>query len=451
MPSIAIDTHFHSRFAAEGYNVRTRQGNTIDRRRLYTEFQLDTWNMWPGTDDVYSEGPWLSAAADFRIQTDFGYGDYELDTSRPRHYVPGLDRFELDAMYAYVDADGLWDDRVGLSAGRQILLDPCGWVSFDGAAARLRGAWGVELSVYGGLEVLGADTLGYDNFETDGTDRGDRSDLEPWQYPDRQPASLIPLVGTGLSFAPARWFRGDVAYRITNPGTGVTSERIAAGIEPGLGPVSIRASTAYDILIDQVSIIDAEVAVEAARGLTVFVDGIREKPVFGGDSIFNVFAFDPRNDLGAGARLNIAGEASVGTRGYVRLADDGYGISGEEDDHVVSGMGGSLAGSYGHPGSMYSMSMDTLAGYGDRYTGVMLTGEEAFLNDRFMVEGRASVWHTRNSFTERPGGISGGYLAGLRYTIVQGADLWTEFLHQMSEDRGHHFEVLALLDLDLWW
>ena len=448
---LALDTHFKNRTAADGYTVRTRQGTSLDRRNLFEEIQLDTWNLWPGTGGIYDEGPWVSMAADLRLDTDLGVGAEERNPSLPRHYVAGVDLVDFDAMYAYVDANGLWENRLGLRAGRQILVDPCGWVAFDGGQATLRGGYGIELRVYSGLEVLGADTLGYDNFELDGVESGSRKGLDSNQYPDRKPPSSVPVVGVGLHFAPYEWFRGDLAYRVHHPGDRVQSDRIAAGIEPSIGPVSLFGSAAYDILLEQWSIVDAELDYDITHAFTVYVDGTREKPVFLGDSIFNVFATDPRNDVGAGARLDVGSEVSLAAHGLVRLADDGYGIQGNGKDEIVSGIGGSLSGAAGVPGERLGVTFSTLAGYGDRYSGIEVTGEKSFLFEALLVEARASIWQTRDSTRVSRGGLSGGYVAGVRYRLVQGAYLWAEFAHTMNEVDNQNIEVLAMLDLDLWW
>jgi len=80
----------------------------------------------------------LNAVARLRLDADFGIDPAEQSPSRPDRFVPGLEEAAFDMMMAYVEGAGYAGGLLGFRLGRQYVVDPLGWWSFDGGSSESR-------------------------------------------------------------------------------------------------------------------------------------------------------------------------------------------------------------------------------------------------------------------------------------------------------------------------
>ena len=111
----AYDQQVSSTLLAEGYSIYTPEGEQIRRRRFVEDLYLGAWNLLTGSADPYYRGPRLSFELALRLDTDFGIGRSESSPSNTSNYVPGVRPLQMDAMVAYVDIRGLWNETLRAS------------------------------------------------------------------------------------------------------------------------------------------------------------------------------------------------------------------------------------------------------------------------------------------------------------------------------------------------
>ncbi len=277
----------------------------------------------------------------------------------------GASAFSLALLHGYVRLEGLWGDRLSVSAGRLASVTLDGALPFDGAQVRAELAPGWSLEAGGGLAVREASWLGVGSYELDGapgafcheyraaaagelgrwrmierdelvTDGRFTSDYE--RCPQRQARMATAEAALGgrlpgqvearLSYRVAASASADSLagplYPEHAPRRGTNLERLAATASARwrLGPVQVsplllaRASLAHG-LVDRL-----ELSTELARGRHALEPSAsRVVPTFDTDSIWNVFAGEPSTELALGYRYD--GGVRAVARLWARRYDGG--------------------------------------------------------------------------------------------------------------------------------
>ncbi|MCP4599607.1 MAG: hypothetical protein GY847_03550 [Proteobacteria bacterium] len=447
----AYDQQVTSALWAEGYSVSTPGGNVISRRRFVEDLRLGAWNLIPGSDQPYYRGPRLSIELALLLDTDFAVGTKESSSSSELNYVPGLTPIQMDITQAHLHARGLWNDTLDVRAGRQIRMDTLGFFAFDGVETRLHLPIGLGLDTYLGYEVRGGQILGYDALELDGTDNGGRHDMEADRYPDRtEPASRL-AIGTELSFSPWHWFDTAVSFRAVGLSEPLADEQIGGRFGLGDKPVRADGRIIWSPLADLVSEVDAEIAVTPWNPIVVSIDYHLFRPVFEGDSIFNVFDLSSQNDLGGRVDVRFNQKLIGAVWGFIRLADQSAGIDGEASDALAAGAGGGLGANYRTPVRELSARVSLHTEWGESRIGGEIGGGQAlFPGQRLWLRFRSSVWYIEDAFSEFLSGNLAGYVLSANFRIADGAHLLGEFEHYVGSGQDQRFIALALLQLDLW-
>ncbi len=448
----AYDQQVTSTLWAEGYSVQTPGGAVLRRRRFVEDLRLGAWNLIQGSDHPYYRGPRLSIEIALRLDTDFGVARNESRSSAESAYIPGLTAVQFDTMVAYLDARGLWNDTLGVRAGRQIRIDTLGFFAFDGAEIRLQLPIGVRLDTYLGYEVRGGQMMGYDQLELDGTDNGGRHDMESNLFPDRKdPVSRL-VIGTELLIAPWDWFDAGLSFRAVGLSQPLADERLGGRLALGREPVRADARVVWSPLLDLLTEVDGEIAVTPVELLVVYLEYHYYKPMFEGDSIFNVFDLMDQNDLGGRVEVRLTKKISGAAWGFARLQDSSAGLSGNEEDALVVGAGGGIGGNYRTPSQEIHARFNMVHEWGESRYGGEIGGRQALLrSQRLWLGVRCSIWHIDDAFSKRLTGDLGGYVLSARFRIADGAHLLGEFENYVSNNgRDPFFSILALFQLDLW-
>lgn len=279
----------------------------------------------------------------------------------------GASAFSLALLHGYVRIDGLWGDRLSVSAGRVASVALDGALPFDGAQARAELAPGWWLEAGGGLAVRESSWLGVGSYELDGTpgafcheyraaadgERGrwrmiERDELvtdgrftsDYERCPQRQvrmataeaalagrlPGQIEARLSYRVAASPTAESVDGPLYPAAAPSWGTNLERVAATASARwrLGPVQVsplllaRASLAHG-LFDRL-----ELSAAIERGPHVLEPGAsRVAPTFDTDSIWNVFAGEPSTELALGYRYQ--GRTSAIARLWARRYDSGDG------------------------------------------------------------------------------------------------------------------------------
>jgi hypothetical protein len=450
----AYDHHVASSTSAEGYSVYRRNGERLSRRRFVEDLTLAAWNILPGESDPYYKGPRLAIDVSFRV---FGDAGITRDERTPRYensYVPGLYPVEIDAITAYVDGRGFWEDTLDIRAGRHIRIDTLGFFALDGVSTRIRLPIRLDISTYLGLEVRGGKQLGYDVFELDGTDKGSRKDMEQEQYPDRMSPKNRLAFGAELVVFPWQWLEFSGAFRavgINNGADNLADERVGGQVRVHHGRFRGTGRVIYVPLVGTVSEGNAELALQLLDSVTLSADYYRYVPVFEGNSIFNVFDLEPQNDLGGRVEIDIGQFIDTALWGFARFAADSAGISGDDTDAMLAGAGGGVGGNYRTKMREISARFTYVAEWGERRIGTEIgVGHALLRNQRLWLSLRGAYFNIDDDFSTLYSGNVFGYAISARFNIAKGFRTLGEFEHYLGDGRAARMTALALLELDLW-
>lgn len=454
LPALSYDQQVSASVSLEGYTVYSRNGTTLSRRRVVSNLGLGAWNLLSGETDPYYKGPRLSIDFAVRLSGDMGVSRKESTATSELNFVPGAEPLSFSLLSGYINAEGFLRDTLDFRIGRQMSLDTLGFFAFDGITAKLRLPLGISVVTYLGFEIRGGQLFGYDNFELDGTDRGDREDLTSDRYPDREKADARLSVGCELSVAPKRWIEAAAAFRavgIIGDAGNMADERAGGRLSIHAGMFQSTAQVVYNTMINGISEGVGEIGVTPADMLGIFVEYRRSRPVFEGDSIFNVFDTTPQNDLGGRFDLRIRRFIDLSAWGFTVLANEGGGLSGDKDDAWVSGAGGGIGAKYHTTERSLSGRFSMQQEWGEQRIGAEIGGGHGFLrNNRLWLSFRLSYWHIEDDFSELYRGDTAGYVISGRFNITHQLYFLGEFEHYVGDGRPSRLTGYALLHMDLW-
>jgi hypothetical protein len=317
-------------------------------------------------------------------------------------------------------------------------------------------------------------------FERDGVWRGNRTGYDPTLWPSYQPSEIAPAYGAAIESAGFTWLHARASYRrVENTGTSnvtsfaqaaparayegsrVSQERLGYAVDataPDVG--GIKAGLAYDLLVGRVSTVFASVDGFVSRRVTVGADYDYFVPTFDGDSIWNFFLAMPMNDVTLRSawettdRLTLSGGLRGRAFGVQTKADDGVPSSPNAGGNYypTSGVdpmgGGNLGARYRiGEGAIGARGLADVARSGDRI-GFDVYGERT-LETRYVLSGRAGVWHWEDDLRRERDATSFGYVAGAGYKLFPRSLVFAEFEHNMNRLAGQRVRVMLWLTIAL--
>ncbi len=452
--------------SAQGYSLRSPYGDPVLMRRRFIEtLGLNVTNI--GTDEFDPDGPWVSFRLRVRLDADFGVQSDETDpTTYPDGYVPGLQTAPVDLMYGYLDARNLAHGILSLRLGRQYVVDPLGWWSFDGAWSRVELPVYVAFETYAGVEQRGGLPWSTPRFERDGVWRGDRTGLDAAMYPEFQQAHYAPAYGVTVESFRLPFVHARLAYRkvwntgtvVTNPlpatpatppsttqGWRIASERVGASLDldhEDLG--SLRSGAVYDVYLSRLTSLYSSADAFVSHAVTLGADVDRIVPSFDADSIWNWFAIEPSTTAMLRGDAQLSEHLDTGVSGGARWVDRADGIDGAR---AVEGLGNASARYRFHAGTVgAAASLDT--GARGRREGADVYGDRTF-DKRFLVSGRVSLYDWRDDWQPDRSATSFGYVLGGGYRIGDLTEVRLEWEHDTNRLVGQRYRVLAMLNLQV--
>ena len=481
----AIEPELTSDTAFQQYDVRSPTGQTVlDRTRFSSSLGVNLYDIL-GEDKVSRGGPELDFRARVRYDADFGVGPQETDANNYQRFVPGLaDQAGLvDVMYAYLEGRRFFHGTLGFKLGRQYMVDSLGWWSFDGAEVKATLPYFFAVEGYGGLEVRGGLPLSTPRFEAGGIWRGDRSSFDPSLYPQFQPSDIAPAFGAAIESSGVTWLHSRLTYRrvydtgsigltefpnanlppTTYNDMRISTDKLGYAVEADFRKYGgVKAGLAYDLYDVKFSQIYAAFDVYATKRLTLSVDYDYFAPTFDADSIWNVFASEPINDVslranyvkdhlslsaGAQARIytvetsdpNTPGSSSpntspAGNAGY-------YPTNGHPFDE-----GGDFAARYKWgEGSLGFRGAVDVGDAGDRVGGDVTA--QRVLETRYLLQGRLGVWQWDDKLRPDRDATNVGYMLGAGYRFAPRCQAGVEWQHDINRLVGQRFRALLTVSL----
>ncbi|MGM0575751.1 MAG: hypothetical protein ACQEXJ_08495 [Myxococcota bacterium] len=436
-PADAVRYHVRSETIGDAYQLVRADDEVLNRRRIHQYLGLGAYDL------LTSEEHRLNLVTLFRFDADFGITEEELDAVRT------LRREQLSIQQAYVegrDLGGVVDFRLG----RQIHYDPIDFLMLDGLVATVSTPWHVGVEVQAGLEAgnrLGDVTTS--QLELDGVrliDGVQERDRPKW------------VLGAALVTTDLLWTRARLGYRRIFSGGEVNQEKIGAGFTQRVaGALHLDGAVSYDLFSEAFDRIRAGASWRITPAWEVEAQYVRTVPTFDADSIFNIFATWPLNDVNGRVRWRLGRDRSVYAGGMVRLFQNEDWPDAEEDtatgdvDDAVTATG-AMAGyvhGFGERGSV-SVDLSWEDGYGGQRGLLDVWGRWAVLPGVVELDGRLTGIRIEDGLQERLEAWGGGYQLGGRWLVGERASIQAMLEHNFNRLRPSQVRFFVVADVNLW-
>lgn len=457
----AYDAAVDTSFAAQLYRVAEPfTGASLSRQRYTESLSLRAWDL---TGQREPGAPTLTAVARLRLDADFGIDPAETSPDQPTRFVPGLSEERFDLMMAYIEGMGYAGGVLGFRLGRQYVIDPLGFWSFDGGMVRVTTTAHFLVEAYGGAEQRGDPTLlSTSRFEADGVWRGNRQGMDASLLPAYlsetrlAPAYGFTIATTGLDFLDARVTYRKVVDRDTvvispfpdalgryqtTSGDRVSTEKVGAALGATAKSVgSIRGDFVYDALARKPSEYDASIISSAIPSLDLSADVGYFLPTFDGDSIFNWFSHMGTTTLDGRARWQTTRRLSFTASGGLRRFET-------SESTTLFDVLGSVDGLYRSPKDMARLrAMDEHGERGHR-RGADASFTRYFVDGAYEAGASLSLYDWSDALRPSNSTTSFTYVLMGGYRPFKRTRVGLEWEHTMSELVGQRLRVLCTLDL----
>lgn len=470
LPAIAeaAEVRVSSRTIGEGYVIVApgSEARLLRRRRLVQYINLGVYELLPPREaDQWRrdlDDGQLELVASMRLRQEFG--DYLSDAGPDsRSMLESVDGRQIDLMYGYLQGrriGGFLDFR----AGRQFETSGLDWYAFDGGWTRVNTPAHLAIETFGGIQVNGAQLFGWPTWGLDGTS-------------GREPADRAgsPMIGAAISLTEIRWLHARVAYRRTfTPASinrniieptgapdgsvsqglmsGVDQELVSATMNMSLGKGVFTPFAAVRFNLGTLRLDDTALGfgVAVSDRHSIRAQYLRTIPSFDLDSIFNVFALQPFEDVRLSYQVRAGGGWTLLGRGSMRIFRNGPAASFEVEPRspITVGWGGAFAALWQR--RRYALRVDafTQGGEGGMRSGGSIDGQVRVLYDRIGIDLRS--YFTRyadDQMPEREGyGLS--FQAGADFKLWDGIHLTLLAEEMLTSTLVHAFRGLAMLSVD---
>lgn len=448
------------------YSLTGPWGEPELRRRRYTsQLSLRVVNIGDPAPDA---ARW-SFQSSVRLDADFGIEPVEQ--TELERFVPGLRQAPLDIMYAYLEGRRVFGEALGLRIGRQYVIDPLGFWSFDGVLVGVSTPFYVRFELLGGFEQRGGlPMLSTSRFEADGVLRGDRAGLETQEAPYYlESKALAPAYGVSVAATELDWLAARVSYRkvITRDTVLTTqfadaqggfdvygedrtsSERAGAQLTlraRELGTIEGRA--VYDAYVDELSQYDVALDWYASERATVGVSYDYILPVFDADSIFNWFDHEAISSALLRTRLRFSRRLELSTASGARWfrADDEEGGNSPESLHDFVAR---AALRFDLSRSVLELRSHLEAGERGRSAGSDLRLTRSFGGGFYDSLLLLSLYDWHDPLRPTRDATSFTYVLGAGMRPFPATRVGAEWEHTTNELVGQRFRVLATLEVEV--
>jgi hypothetical protein len=462
------------------YDVRSPTGIPIlMRTRLTSTLGVSVYDLLPRDAAPGQElKPDLTFRARLRYDADYGADPEEATPSLPERYVPGFSRGPVDLMYAYVEGRRFFHGLLGFKLGRQYVTDALGWWSFDGGTFRVTTPAYFAVEAYGGLEVRGglpfSGSVG--RWEADGVWRGDRTGMDPTQYPSFQQDDIAPAFGAAIETAGVTWLHGRLSYRrvyntndsivsqfsngdlspVMYSGTRLSQEKLGYSLNANAAKLGgVSGGVVYDFYANTTTNVWATADLYLGKKIIASLDYDYFQPSYDADSIWNFFATYPMNDVGARVLYDATPKLSFSVGGHVRAFQDQL-TSDSTSPTLPTNAAATTTQEYtfngGATASARFRRKDTLlqanasANFGDQgdRAGGDVSGERLF-DAHYVLTGRIGVWHWEDKLRPDRSAASFGAVIGGGYRFFHDSQVGVEWENDVNQLVGWRVRVLTYL------
>jgi hypothetical protein len=463
----ATEVRLGSRTIGEGYVVVAPgpEPRLLRRMRFVQYLNLGVYELLPPRAvDQWRRAPedgQLEMIASMRLRHDFGEftSDAGLDSGPVLRSIDGR---QIDLMYGYLQGRRI-GGFVDFRAGRQFESSGLDWYVFDGGWTRVSTPAYLAVEVFGGLQVNGAHVFGWPTMQLDGTSGNEPADR-----------AGSPMLGTAVSIIDVPWLGARVAYRRTFTPAGINrnileptgapdgsvNDGIIGGVDQELVSATMNLNLAKGVFTPfaaarmnlgtlRVDDLSAGFGVAVSDQHSIRAMYLRTIPSFDLDSIFNVFALQPFEDVRLSYQVR-AGSWTLLGRGSARIfrneptADLGI----DPESRLSLGWGGTLAAHWQH--RRFAVRTDVFAqgGEGGVRAGGSIDGQVRVLNDRIGIDLRSYLTHYADDQVPEREGYGLAFQAGADFKLWDGVHLALLGEELLTPFVVHAFRGLANLSVD---
>lgn len=433
-PAAAYDFRVTSRTEAQGYQLR-RYGveglALINRRRVTQYLGLTVYNLWPpASDDAdrAEDRPLVWVNALMRFYSDFG------DYVQPVQPIAELEDNRFELLLGTVEARRL-AGCIDLSVGRQYDAELMDIFAYDGVRVQLRTPWRFYVEASSGVQVHRGRPFAASVFETDGTTADSAADAA-WspvfaaaagiddseqimlRLAYRGVASRARPVALPSEQQPARW--------------GIDQELffVHAAITLPITRTLVDGAMRYNLLVAGFDELSAAIRQPLGSWHELHLEVMQSRPHFDGDSIFNVFALEPFEELAGRYIVRPWDELEIDNRVSYRWF---WGDRQLEPDQQTGAWTVENTTAWHHGPIRTMLSLFYFDGLGGQRLGGDLNGSWAsprwFFGRQIFLDGRFSLVRQRDDQQLRPVITTFGCQTGGRVRLLP--DIW---LHLTIED-----------------
>lgn len=432
-PAAATEVRTVARTIGEGYMVRVPgpEAQLLSRRRVVQYVNLGVFDILPPRrPDELRRDPadgQLRIVTSMRLRHDFGSFTKDA-TGTAGDLLQSLDGRQIDLLYGYLEGEriGGWID---FRAGRQLEMSGLDFYAFDGGWIRARTPAHIAAEAFGGFSIDGTAAFGYPAFELDGT-QGTGAD-----------AVSSPMAGGAFSIVDVRWMDARFAYRRTwtpaSMGDDLVDSDGTLGLRPAVdqeivssnaalrlfhGKLSPFVATRYNLGTSRLDDLSAGVFWSLTEMHSIRAQYLRTIPAFDLDSIFNVFAITPFEDVRVVYQVRTGPRWTLHTRFQGRIfRAEPTGELGTEPAEPTSFGGGGGAGAV-YQRRRFALRMDGfgLGGEGGMRAGGNVDTRTHLVYDRLGLDARAYFVAYRDDVSADRHGWSMAIQAGGNLKLAHG-------------------------------
>ena len=405
----ASEVHATSRTIGEGYVVRVpgEGGELLPRRRLAQYVNLGVYDLLPPRESDQRvrapEDGQLRIVTSMRLRHDFGQFQHG-SSGLARNLLESIDGRQIDLLYGYVEGENL-GGVVDVRMGRQFEMSGLDWYVFDGGWLRFRLPLHLAVEVFGGLQVDGSAMFGYPTHELDGT------------AATPEDRAFSPVVGAAFGTHGLRAFDMRMAYRRTwspallnrelevSPGetglsTGVDQEIVSttAAVRLLRGRLSPYGAVRYNLGTSRFDDVSVGMHWNVTAIHSMRVQYLRTVPSFDLDSVFNLFALTPFEDVRVVYQVRPTARWTLLARFQARLSHrtTTEALDHDPGDTGTIGYGGGMGAAYQRRRFAARFDGFGFGGDGGVRVGGWLDTRIHLWWDRLALDGRVSAVTTQN-------------------------------------------------------
>ena len=408
--TFAFDFAVKADTVGEAYRIRGRDGLfTFSRTRLIQSLSLYGGHVWVAP--VKKNWPLrLLLNVNLMLDHDFSVTGAELDSASPSTYIPMLKKTNLGFLRGYLQLTYGRFKQFDFKLGRQTVLDVTGMYAFDGVKAGF--TWfGIFASDFTfGFETIPMFNLAVMDFSPQGISWGSRDGLAQDVHPEITQPKLRPMIATTSKLLASRSGTLSIGYRRTYTDLDmdrVSYEKLSVGLTmSGIkSPLSASVVCSYDFLWNRVSEVVAKTRLQAAPRWGLDLDLVHYYPMFDSSSIFNVFYFDPFNEVSLSARFRPGSDFSLSVGALARQT-----TRSEDDDATspVSDGGGKLRVYLGSGRFTVTAAGRITDGESGTITGLELNPQVKVLNEALVLMLGGGLWFFNDPLRRGHHTVSGG-------------------------------------------